>query len=78
MKFQSVSAEAVTCLLLMVQWASPFVPYGRREILDSRQRTKQQTIQPCQPGFSVSQTLNLFVIQLRPTVIVALPSESQN
>jgi len=77
-KFQSVSAEAVTCLLLMVQRVSPLFPTGAMKILDSRQPTTQQNRQPCQLGSSVGETLNLFNIQLRETEIVSLPFEFEN
>jgi hypothetical protein len=77
-KFQSVSAEAVTCLLLMVQWVSPLFPSDAMKILDSRQPTKRQNRQPCQLGSSVLETVNMFIIQLRETEIVGLPSEFEN
>ena len=77
-KFQSVSAEAVTCLLLMVQWVIRLFPTGAMKILDSRQPTTQQNRQPFQLGSSVGETLNLFNIQLRETEIVSLPSEFEN
>jgi len=77
-KFQSVSVEAVTCLLLMVQWASPLFPTDSMKILDSRQSTTRQNRQPCQFGSLVGEILNLFIIQLRETEIVGLPSEFEN
>jgi hypothetical protein len=74
-KFQSVSVQAVTCLLLMVQWVSPLFPTDSMKILDSRQPTKRQNRQPCQLRSSVG---DLFIIQLRETEIVGLPSEFEN
>jgi hypothetical protein len=76
-KFQSVSVETVTCLLLMVQWVSLLFPTDAMKILDSRQPTTLQNRQSCQLGSSVGETVNLFIIQLRETEIVGLPSEFQ-
>jgi len=77
-KFQSVSVEAVTCLLLMVQWVSPLFLRDSMKILESRQPTTRQNRQPCQLGSSVGEILKLFIIQLRETEIVGLFSEFEN
>jgi hypothetical protein len=57
-KFQSVSVEAVTCLLLMVQWVSPLFPMDTVKILDTSQPASQPASQQnSQPENHVSLAL---------------------